>query len=82
MHQYMFKPKNYNAWTISAISKIQVTMESCETDQQLSAVKTMIDNLTMMLLLNDDYSEEYVRFVSQQLYLSLKLKQFKINASN
>jgi hypothetical protein len=82
MKPIMFKPKDYNSWTIDALAKIHSTIDSCTTLGHIATVQTMIDNFVIMLLLNDDYSEDYVRFISRQLYLYLNLKKSNLNASN
>lgn len=82
MDPIMFKPRDYNSWTIEALAKIHSTIDSCESMAHINSVQTMIDNFIVMLLLNDDYSEDYVRFISRQLYLYLNIKKSNLNASD
>lgn len=75
MQNMLFKPSNYNQWIGSAVEKLTATIDSCKTENQLDVAKTMMDNFTLMLVLNDDYTEDDITFVSRQLYLYIQLKR-------
>lgn len=75
MQNMLFKPSDYNQWIESAIHKLIITIDSCKTEKQLDVAKTMMDNFTLMLVLNDNYEEDDITFLSRQLYLYLQLKR-------
>lgn len=77
----LFKPSNYDEWIGSAISKIISTIDSCQSTRHLDTARTMVDNFVMMILLNDDYAESDVIFISRQLYLYTATKELNLYAS-
>lgn len=74
----LFKPSNYNQWIMSAVEKIQSTIDSCTSIYHFDVSRTMVDNFIMMLLLNDKYDEEDIRDVSRQLFLYLEIKKSQL----
>lgn len=79
MQPFLFKPDNYESWSTKAIEKIELTVESCQTDCQLEVAQRMIDNFIFIMILNETYSQEIVQDISRQLYLCLKLKESRLN---
>jgi hypothetical protein len=75
MQHFLFKPDNYETWSITALDKIQRTIDSCITLDHIDAAKNMVDNFVLMLALNETYPDDDVQDISKQLYLYLKLKQ-------
>jgi hypothetical protein len=41
----------------------------------------MVDNFVMMLLLNDEYPEQDITYISRQLFLYLQIKKLSLYAS-
>ena len=78
MQNFIFKPKDYNTWSQSAMNKITKTIESCQNEPHLECVKNMIDNFTIMMSINDKSDLDEVSQLSRQLWLSYKLKQNQI----
>jgi len=78
MQNFIFKPKNYNSWSKSAINKILKTIDSCENKAHLESVKKMIDNFIIISAINEDINENDTDRLSGQLWLSYKLKQNQI----
>jgi ABC-type Fe2+-enterobactin transport system substrate-binding protein len=78
MQNFIFKPKNYNSWSKSALNKILKTMDSCENEVHLESVKIMIDNFIIISAINEDINENNIDELSKQLWLSYKLKQNQI----
>ena len=80
---FFLKPNDYEAYIEIGIEKIIRTIDSCITLNHLDSAKTMIDNFIVVLLLNDNFDEEEIQFVSKQLYLYLNItKSNIIYASN
>ena len=80
---FFLKPNDYEAYIEIGVEKIIKTVDSCITLDHLDSAKTMIDNFIMVLLLNDNFDEEEIQFVSKQLYLYLNItKSNIIYASN
>lgn len=75
MQHFLFKPDNYETWSIEALDKIQKTIDSCITQDHIVAAKNMVDNFVLMLALNETYPDDTVQDISKQLYLYLNLKQ-------
>jgi len=75
MQHFLFKPDNYETWSIEALDKIQKTIDSCITQDHITAAKNMVDNFVLMLALNETYPDDTVQDISKQLYLYLNLKQ-------
>ena len=75
MQNFIFKPKNYNTWSQSAVDKISKTIESCQNKSHLESVKNMIDNFTIIMSMSDELDLDGVSQVCKQLWLSYKLKQ-------
>lgn len=75
MQNFIFKPKDYNTWSQSAVDKITKTIESCQNTSHLESVKNMIDNFTIIMSINNDVDLDEVSQVCKQLWLSYKLKQ-------
>ena len=80
---FFLKPNDYEAYIEIGVEKIIKTVDSCITLDHLDSAKTMIDNFIMVLLLNDNFDEEEIQFVSKQLFLYLNItKSYIIYASN
>jgi hypothetical protein len=75
---FFLKPSDYEAYIEIGVEKIIKTIDSCTTDDHLNAAKTMIDNFILVLLLNDNFNEEEIQFVSKQLYLYLNTTKSNI----
>jgi hypothetical protein len=75
MQNFIFKPKNYNTWSQSAVDKISKTIESCQNQSNLESVKNMIDNFTIIMSMSDELDLDEILQVCKQLWLSYKLKQ-------
>ena len=78
MQNFIFKPKDYNTWSQSAMNKITKTIESCQNESHLECAKNMIDNFTIIMSINDKLDLDEVSQLSGQLWLSYKLKQNQI----
>ena len=76
----LFKPSDYSAWIGSAIDKITKTIDTSYNTVHLDTCRNMVDNFVIMLLLNDEYSEEDIMYISRQLYLYLEIKRESLNA--
>jgi hypothetical protein len=80
---YFLKPNNYESYIETGIQKIIKTVDSCITDDHMDTAKKMIDNFIIILLLNDDFDDEDIQFISKQLYLYLNITKSTLNyASN
>lgn len=78
----LFKPSNYQDWMVSSINKILTTVDSCKTEGHIATCQVMIDNFIMVMILNDDYTDEDSTFISRQLYLYMQIKNSNLYASN
>ena len=79
-HNMLFKPSDYSTWIDGAINKIIKTIDTSYTSMHIDSCRTMVDNFVMMLLLNDEYPEEDIIYISRQLYLYLEIKRESLNA--
>lgn len=79
MQPFLFKPNNYESWSTKAITKIELTIDSCQTIYHLDTARKMVDNFILIMALNETYSQEIVQDISRQLYLYLKLKENRLN---
>jgi hypothetical protein len=81
LQNMLFKPSDYDSWIGPAILKIQKSIDSCKTEGQLETSRNMVDNFVMMLLLNDEYPEQDITYISRQLFLYLQIKKLSLYAS-
>lgn len=77
MH-YIFRPDNYKDWAKSAIQKIEKTLDSCTTIEQVEVSKRMIDNFVIITALEDNIKEEELEAVIRLFWLKIDLKKQSI----
>lgn len=81
MDNIIFKPNDFNTWSIAAITKIEKVIDSCENMNHLDSAKKLVDNFTVITAL-EDHDEKSIEIIIHQLWLRVKLQQNKINGSN
>ena len=74
MH-YLFRPDNYKDWATLAIQKIEKTIESCTTVEQIDVSKKMIDNFVIITALEDDIQTEDLESIVRLFWLKIDLKK-------
>jgi len=77
-NQFLFKPGNYEDWSISALDKVTKVIDSCNTIEHIETAKNMVDHFILMMAINETYPDETIQDISKQLYLYLTLKKNKI----
>ena len=77
MH-YIFRPDNYKDWAKSAIEKIEKTLNSCTTIDQVEVSKRMIDNFVLITALEEDVQEEELESLIRLFWLKIDLKKQSI----
>jgi hypothetical protein len=77
MH-YIFRPDNYKDWAKIAIQKIEKTLDSCTTIEQVEVSKRMIDNFVIITALEDNIKEEELEAVIRLFWLKIDLKKQSI----
>lgn len=77
MH-YIFRPDNYKDWAKSAIEKIEKTLNSCTTIDQVEVSKRMIDNFVLITALEEDVQEEELESIMRLFWLKINLKKQNI----
>lgn len=77
MH-YIFRPDNYKDWAKSAIEKIEKTLNSCTTIDQVEVSKRMIDNFVLITALEEDVQEEELESIIRLFWLKINLKKQNI----
>ena len=77
MH-YIFRPDNYKDWAKSAIEKIEKTLNSCTTIDQVEVSKRMIDNFVLITALEEDVKEEELESIMRLFWLKINLKKQNI----
>lgn len=73
-----FRPDNYNAWSITAVDKIEAVIDSCVTFDHIKSARKLVDNFTIITAL-EDYDEKSIEIVIHQLWLRIKLQENKIH---
>lgn len=74
MH-YIFRPDNYQDWAKSAIDKIEKTLNSCTTIDQVEVSKRMIDNFVLITALEDGIEESELESIIRLFWLKVNLKK-------
>lgn len=77
MH-YIFRPENYSSWAKLAINKIEKTIDSCVSLEQIDVTKRMIDNFIIISALEDDVQSEELESVMRLFWLKIDLKKQSI----
>lgn len=80
MQEFILKPKDYSTWSQAALTKIEKTIDSCQTEVQLKHAKNMIDNFIIIMAINDNSDDESTHQISRQLWLTYKLKENRLHA--
>ena len=74
MH-YIFRPENYKDWAEQAIQKIEKTLDSCVTIEQIEVSKKMFDNFVLITSLEDDIKDEELELIIRLFWLKIDLKK-------
>jgi hypothetical protein len=77
MH-YIFRPDNYKEWAQRAIQKIEKTIDSCVSIEQVESSKQMIDNFVIITALEDNIQEEELESIIRLFWLKIDLKKQSI----
>jgi hypothetical protein len=72
---YIFRPENYKDWAKLAINKIEKTIDSCISLEQIDVTKRMIDNFIVISALEDDVQSEELESVMRLFWLKIDLKK-------
>ena len=75
---YIFRPENYKDWAQQAINKIEKTIDSCITLEQVDKSKRMIDTFVIITALEDDIIEEELESIIRLFWLKIDLKKQSI----
>lgn len=71
---HIFKPDDWNKWSVSSIDKINKTIDSCLTQEHLDVAKTMVYNFIFVTALEDNISENDLEHVIKLFHLKLDLQ--------
>ena len=74
MH-YIFRPENYKDWAKVAIQKIERTLDSCVSLDQIDTSKRMIDNFILITALEDNIQSEELESIMRLFWLKIDLKK-------
>jgi hypothetical protein len=80
MDNIIFRPENFNTWSIQAIEKIEAVIDSCSSLSHLDGARKLVDNFTIITALEED-DEKSIEIIIHQLWLRIKLQENKINGS-
>ena len=80
MDNIIFRPENFNTWSIQAIEKIETVIDSCSSLSHLDGAIKLVDNFTIITALEED-DEKSIEIIIHQLWLRIKLQENKINGS-
>jgi hypothetical protein len=72
---YIFRPENYKDWAKLAINKIEKTIDSCISIEQVEVSKKMVDNFIIITALENDIKEEDLESVIRLFWLKIDLKK-------
>ena len=71
---YLTRPDNFKEWVSSAYEKINNTIESCRTEAQLKAAKSMIDHFIIVTALEDGIETEELETIALYFWTRINLK--------
>lgn len=77
MH-YIFRPDNYKEWAQLAIQKIEKTLDSCVSIEQVESSKQMIDNFVIITALEDNIQDGELESIIRLFWLKIDLKKQSI----
>ena len=76
--EFIFRPKNYDKWSIDAADKIAKTIDSCESEHHLECAKKMIENFALVTAL-EDIDSKSIEDIINLFWFKLKSQQILIS---
>jgi hypothetical protein len=71
---YITRPENFKEWVSLAYEKINNNIESCKTETQLKAAKSMVDHFIIVTALEDGVSTEELDSLALLFWTRINLK--------
>lgn len=69
------KIRDYESWSLKAIDKIIKCIDTSSTQPQFEACQKMIDNFTMLSIVNSQMTDDQIKSISVQLKTYLDIKK-------
>jgi len=79
---FIFQPEDLSQWSIDVINKINNSISSCATNEQIETTRMMINSFIFVTALDDNTSDKDLEELMRLFWLRLDLQKQVISETN